>query len=796
MSEGIARGIAHRTVEDTHLDGRVITLDAHRAINFASCSYLGLEVDPRLKAAAIDAVERLGTQFSSSRSYLSAPPYAELEVLIGEMTGGHALVTPNTTLAHLSALPVIIGEEDAVILDHQVHHTVQLAVPQLRQQGARIEFIRHERMDQLDARIGELARHHPKVWYLADGVYSMYGNLAATDALRWLSGEHEQLHLYIDDAHGTSWRGRHGRGFALSELAGVERCFVAMSLNKAFAAAGGALVFPDAETRDRVAKCGGPMIFTGPLQPPMLGAAIASARIHLSEEISSLQCELMERVQFANRTAAELGVPLANTCEVPIRFVALGKPVIAYDMVEHLLERGMLTNCAVFPAVPAKRCGVRFTLTRHQSLDDIRNLLEAVAEYLPAALKAAGSSREQIDADFGLTPKAKNRSSESSTRGLQVQRETSIQAIDCDSWNRCLDERGSFDWQGLAYLESVFAAPDVDEANRWRFHYFVVRDASDTVLLATFFTEALWKDDMLSSSTVSKRVEAHRQHDPRFLTSKVLSMGSLLTEGDHLYLNRSADWQRALAWLLDEVNGLADDCGASSIVLRDLDPADTDLSEVLGDAGFSVVAGPDSLALEVDWRDWNEHVAGLDRKKRQFHRRHVAPHENHFSLEVLGADGRIPAAEELTHLYGLYRNVKEQSLELNTFALPGDCLSRMLSHPNWEIVTLTLKPDIDTRNSDSPHAFFAAYVGPVQYAPMIIGLDYRAVGSHSAYRQCLRQICARAQARGSERVLLGMGAALEKERFGAQRIAGALYVQSRDHYQHDVMSLLDGTGKD
>ena len=90
---------------------------------------------------------------------------------------------------------------------------------------------------------------------------------------------------------------------------------------------------------------------------------------------------------------------------------------------------------------------------------------------------------------------------------------------------------------------------------------------------------------------------------------------------------------------------------------------------------------------------------------------------------------------------------------------------------------------------EMPHAFVAAYVGPEQYVPALVGLDYRAVGSHGAYRQCIRHAIRMAESHGSSRVLLGMGAEQEKERFGAKRVQRSLYVQSRDHYQHDVLSL-------
>ena len=127
-------------------------------MSFGSCSYLGLELDPRLKQATIDAVLRYGTQFSSSRGYLSSPQYSELEALLSEMFGGHVLVTPTTSLGHLSVLPVLVESGDAVLLDHQVHASVQMAANQLRVKGTTVDLIRHNNMERLEAMIERLSK--------------------------------------------------------------------------------------------------------------------------------------------------------------------------------------------------------------------------------------------------------------------------------------------------------------------------------------------------------------------------------------------------------------------------------------------------------------------------------------------------------------------------------------------------------------------------------------------------------------------------------------------------------------
>src|SRR3954453_1823322 len=150
VSEAASRGLAMQTADDAPLDGRTISLAGRPRINFGSCSYLGLELDARLREAVCQATARYGTQFSSSRAYVSAPPYLELEAHLDRMFGGHALMMPTTSLGHLAALPVLIGSQDAVVLDQQVHASVQLAPGQLRLQGTAVEMIRHNSIDRLD----------------------------------------------------------------------------------------------------------------------------------------------------------------------------------------------------------------------------------------------------------------------------------------------------------------------------------------------------------------------------------------------------------------------------------------------------------------------------------------------------------------------------------------------------------------------------------------------------------------------------------------------------------------------
>ena len=379
VTDGIARGLGHLIAEDEQLSGRLITLRGRRQVNFGSCSYLGLETDLRLKTAACDAVARYGVQFASSRAYVSCPPYADLERLLQTLFDTPLVIAQTTTLAHFAALPILIGSEDAVVCDQLVHASVQAVLPTLQAAGTVCRFVRHSRIDRLAGMVDTLAARHRRVWYLADGIYSMHGDPAPLAALAEIAEQNERFHLYLDDSHGLGWTGDHGRGTLLGGGPLPVRAVMVASLAKGFAAGGAVLAFSDAETARLVRGCGSTMIFSGPLQPALLGAAIASARLHLSDEIGERQARLQGRIRLFNTLAAARGVPLGSPAATPIRFVRVGEQEATYRLAGALMEDGFYTNTAVYPAVPRLQGGLRVALTVHQTPDDIRALVDAIA---------------------------------------------------------------------------------------------------------------------------------------------------------------------------------------------------------------------------------------------------------------------------------------------------------------------------------------------------------------------------------------------------------------------------------
>lgn len=402
-----AHGVIHLFTDNDGIKDNRIRFNGKDVVNFGSCSYLGLEFDERLKNAAIEAVQKFGTQYSSSRSYVSVGLYAELEQLLSQIFEANCLVTPTTTLGHIATIPVVVGNEDAVIIDHQVHSSVQTAVSLLKPQGVHIEMLRHNRMDELEEKIIRLRTKHKNVWYMADGIYSMYGDTCPTADIERLLDKYTQFRAYIDDAHGMSWYGKNGKGYVMSQVNLHERMIVAVSLNKSFAAGGGLMIFPTKDLEEKVRHFGGPMIFSGPLQPPNLGAAIASAKIHLSPEIERYQQELWDNIKYTKSLIDELGLPCVSLGVSPVFFIGVSLPEIAYTTIERLIDKGHYVNLGIFPAVPMKNTGMRFTITRLHTKAQIKALLTDMKEILDVAVEEHNFSYKEIYKAFRKTLKPK-----------------------------------------------------------------------------------------------------------------------------------------------------------------------------------------------------------------------------------------------------------------------------------------------------------------------------------------------------------------------------------------------------
>ncbi len=789
---GKERGVLLQYTDDESYDGRTISIGGKKLVNFGSCSYLGLETDRRLKDAAIEAIQKYGIQYSSSRTYVSCTLYTELEDLVSQMFENNVVLTPTTTLGHMSVIPVVVEEGDVIILDQQAHASIQSAANQMQLKGVVVTVVRHNDMDELEKKIIQYSANYNRIWYMIDGVYSMYGDYPSIERLKILLDKYKSFHLYVDDAHGMSWSGKNGRGVTLSRMELTEKTIVGSSFAKGFGTGGGVFVFKDKALAQKVRNCGGPLVFSGPSQIPVIAASIASAKIHLSGEITLRQEELKKRIDYCyDLLVNKYNLPVISNPQSPITFIGLGLTRVGYNMVQRMKNDGFFTNLAIFPAVPEVCTGLRFTITLHHTFDDIKNLAEKLAYHFPKALADEGRTLKDVHRAFRKVAKFKEIEEpispviNSLLNGYTIQHESTIKNIDEKLWNELIGKRGVNDWKEMLFFEQTFSRNELPEHN-WSFHYYIIRDAAGVPVLATYFTATIAKDDMFSPPSISKQIEQIRKTDKYYLSSKVFTMGCLMSVGEHIWIDRTRnDWKQIAMLLLDRVWEDQEKEQATVISLRDFDPADKELKEFFMDQGFIAIDIPDGHVVEnLEWSSNDAFLQSINREKKYYVRKNVFDFEHCFEVKIINSiqDG------DIDKYYQLYKNVSDRSNEISAFELHRKFFENVITHPNWELLEIKLKPEFDSRAERSAIGMAISYVCNRNYNFLITGIDYDFLENYHIYAQTLWQTVKRANALGLSAVNMGVTASQNKRKFGARVIKNTMYVQTKDSYNASVIA--------
>ena len=783
LKHGVDNGVLHLTASKLGDYGETVQVDDSHLVNFSSYSYLGLERNEQLVEACVNAARNYGTQFGYSRAFISVDLYDELEALLSKIFEASVILSPSTTLAHQSAMPVVMYKTDLLIIDQFAHASMYYSAKGIRDSGAKMEVLRHNRMVLLRDRLKETSQKYEKVWYIADGVYSMQGDYAPVQELYELMEEYPNFHVYIDDAHGMSWCGDNGKGYVLNQIDLHEQMVLVTSLNKAFASAGGVIAVKSPELRRKIRTCGGTMIFSTPIQPPMLGVGIASAKLHLSEEINARQKKLNDNIQFCKEQIQKTGLPEISASDSPVFFVPTAYPKLSYEITKSMRKCGFFLTPVLYPAVSMRRSGIRFCITVNHTFEEIQSMIELLRNYYLECIETSGYELTTILNYFkipvpqNLTLQHKNGKNGKNSLSVNVYR--SINEIAPTEWNEKLGDFGMFDANALRFLENSFSGNAKKEDN-WDFHYLIIREA-DKPILMTFFTKCWCKDDIFKSEAISKEIETLRHNNPYYLVTESLMMGSMITEGNHLYIDRSSDnWQKSLDLMLKWIDNFQQEHNINSIYLRDFDYFDFDLSEKLLAHGLVEIDLPDySHIVDMDkYADQTEWWSSLSSKKRQSIKKDVIAHEHEYTIDIK----ECVSLKELQNYYELYKSVKQNNLALNTFDLPFKFFENLNNDPNWEIMVLTIS------ECQTVGAVVFSYKSTNNYIPLVMGINYDVLHTHKVYKQALYRMVKRGQHIQARKIMLGITSSLNKRRLGAIAVKKKVYVSMQDMYNAQVLS--------
>ncbi len=781
------KGIMHVNSEETSFNGTRFQIKGQELINFGTCGYLGLETHPDLIAHSIELTKKFGTQLSMSRVYMRPSYLQELEELMSAIFKGNKVICfSSTSNAHISVIATIIKQDDLIILDQQVHFSVQFPCKHTKLQGTTIKMVRHSDYEMLDQMLKEEANNYNRIWYMADGVYSMHGDLPDTDILKQLLDKHPKLHLYFDDAHGMGWSGKNGAGYIFDRLGVSERIILISTLAKGFGSIGGTAIFSDPEMYRKVDVFGGPLSYSHPLSPSNVGAAIASAKIHLSNEIVTYQEELRELMNYMNSRLMEKNLPNISSPNSPIYFIGSGLNKVTCNFVHRILQEGLYVNTAMFPAVPNDKSGLRFTITRHNTKADIDLFTDAMAHHLPLAIEEENDQIERVYDDFGVQYLGLvNEKEKTNETSLIVEEYTTIHEIDPDVWDFALKDRGNITHSGMQSMEEIYSNNGKPEEN-WSFHYILIKDLKGNLVLATFFTGAIYKDDMLSREFVSTKIEETRKKSPYFLCSKTLAQGGLFAEADFTFLDLNhKELNKAFPLLFNFVERTKNEIEATVVIFRDFDK-DHFLNKVLEKEGYAKINMPNTnIVNNPKWENYDQLLELIHSKKARYSiRRYAIKSESLFDITIK----KKITTDEAKKYYSLFRLIKDKTYAFNFFPGPSKTSEVLSKYDDWEFIDIKLKGENETIGV----AFI--FIGDNHLCPIIIGMNYNYIESHYIYKQLVFQIIKRGNELDKSTVYCGFSADFEKQKYGAVSIPKFAYLKVDDVYNLELIETYANNG--
>lgn len=345
-------------------------------INFCSNDYLGLANHPKVKAAAINAIQHWGTGATGSRLLSGQRPlHQQLEEAIARWKGTEAaLVFSSGTAANLGTIAALVDQRDLVLGDAYNHACLK--------KGARLSHATfyeypHNNVATLAQLLETHRSHYRRCLILTDGVFSMDGDIAPLGEILAIAEAHTAMVL-VDDAHGTGVLGANGAG-TLAALGQSSPTVIQMgTLSKALGSLGGYIAGSQALITYLQHRASTWIYSTG-LSPADTAAALAA--LEQLQTNPTLRQALEERIQQLEVGLQELGWPvLPRPLPTPIFCLPAPDPATVLQWGEQLQEAGCWVAAVRPPTVSFSR--LRITLRADHTPEHIEQLLAALAALL------------------------------------------------------------------------------------------------------------------------------------------------------------------------------------------------------------------------------------------------------------------------------------------------------------------------------------------------------------------------------------------------------------------------------
>jgi glycine C-acetyltransferase len=351
------------------------TVDGKKVLMFCSNNYLGLSNHPKLKEAALKAVQTHGAGSGSVRPIAGTMDiHIELEKRLAKFKHADAsLVYQTGFAANAGLIPQLVGNEDLIISDELNHGSI---IDGVRLAHGERAVYKHSDMDDLARVLAEAEKHTPtyrRILIITDGVFSMDGDIARLDKIAKLAAEHGAM-VYVDDAHGEGVLGEGGRGIVSHFKLTRDKVHVEMgTFSKAFGVVGGHVsgskdLVNFAYNKSRTWLLSGS-------HPPAVAAACIAAIDVLENEPQHVRT-LWEHTRYFKKAMKDIGFNIGKS-ETPITPIIVGESGLAKKLSSRLFEEGIFALPIVFPMVARDKARIRTIMNAALTKKDLDFAIEA-----------------------------------------------------------------------------------------------------------------------------------------------------------------------------------------------------------------------------------------------------------------------------------------------------------------------------------------------------------------------------------------------------------------------------------
>jgi glycine C-acetyltransferase len=348
-------------------------IDGREVITLSSNNYLGLNTHPKLRQAALDAVERFGAGSGAVRTIAGTMSlHEELEARLATFKHTEAVLTFQSGFtANTGVIPILAPEGATIVSDALNHASI---IDGIRLTKAERKIFPHGDIDALRSALREVreADADRSVLVITDGVFSMDGDIAKLPEIVDAAEEADAI-VMVDDAHASGVLGRNGRGTVDHfDLHGRVHVQVG-TLSKAIGVLGG-YVAGSQSLRTILEHKARPFLFSTS-HPPAVAAACLAA-IEVLEEEPELIDRLWENARHFKAGLERLGFDSGHS-ETPITPVIVGAGALAHRFSDRLFEEGVFATGIGYPTVPEEKSRVRTIVTAEHSREELDTCLDA-----------------------------------------------------------------------------------------------------------------------------------------------------------------------------------------------------------------------------------------------------------------------------------------------------------------------------------------------------------------------------------------------------------------------------------